>query len=276
MVKNNQNLSSIKACSKVQRRTAAKPQPFCEPIKAEYPTEHPNPTVTKKHSETQCHQTTTEPNSSNLTYSLSIENPALGKIKRFNLLSKSPTASKARITLQKSGTFILKFRSPEDAAAFKAELSQSNMFGEGGHKLASVAEKASVLVLKGIPHWISTEDLNLHLRESLESEFKFERFSRNGTDMPVGRLTLDSRAEANTLIRFGITAGFSHIRCEWHKPSATRCFRCNQFGHTSYRCSEKLRCLLCGKEHRHQNLDNQNNFAHWINSKKTLINYQNN
>ncbi|XP_029657802.1 uncharacterized protein LOC115232066 [Octopus sinensis] len=184
-----------------------------------------------------------------LVLSLQIKNYAIGRIKSFNILTKSETAQKARITARKSGDFTLEFSNSSDRDSFVNDFEYNKPFGQDGHYISACSLQPSTVVLKGIPSWVSEEDLDLYLKEILNPGFTFQRFYKNGRSIPVGKLSLNSRAEATSLVRMGIEVGFQKIRCEWFKNPATRCFRCQQFGHIANFCKEVERCLFCGGDH---------------------------
>jgi len=48
-----------------------------------------------------------------------------------------------------------------------------------------------------------------------------------------------------------VKVGYLFFRVKQYVPRLLRCFKCNRYGHVAGHCRGKLRCSICGGEHKY-------------------------
>lgn len=113
-------------------------------------------------------------------------------------------------------------------------------------------------ILKNVPLEYTDDEL-LKLIESecdqIGENIKYcKRIISAETGRPTSliRLICKDKDTAEVLLKEGLKIGSLVFRCErpLPRPTPIRCYKCQEFNHTSYQCQNTQKCAKCGEEHR--------------------------
>ena len=117
------------------------------------------------------------------------------------------------------------------------------------------------LIIKNVNPSISTEQLHLSLRQTIDSKFQLRRFYFSSTYKPSPVICLTCEVSTcNNLLSKGIELLRSYLNCENYIKPLLRCFNCQKFSHISTNCFNKDCCEYCRKNHPFQQPCSQQSF----------------
>ena len=106
------------------------------------------------------------------------------------------------------------------------------------------------LFIKNKNPFISTEQMHLSLRQTIDPKFHLQRSSSSKTykSLPVICVTCEFSIH-NNLRNKGMELHGSTFNCDTHIKPVVCCFNCQKFGHISTNYFNKHCCKYCGKDH---------------------------
>ena len=117
---------------------------------------------------------------------------------------------------------------------------------------------SKTLVVKGVPTEVSEKDFKEFLDLNKIIYTKAERLTskKDGRFLLLFKLEINDEAEVEALISQYLTCHITSIICkvdEFRSPiSVHQSWNCQNFGHSAKTCKSKIKCLICGKNHRHK------------------------
>ena len=181
-------------------------------------------------------------------------------IKReINKISSEKINIKHTYTLPRRGV-AFHFKAQEDVNKFEKEV--DNIYPGSTCCKPKSQGHYKKLIIKNINPFISTEQLHLSLRQTIDSKFYLRRFysCRTYKPLPVTCVTCEVSI-CNNLLNKGIDLLGSHFDCENYIKPVVRCFNCQKFGHISTNCFNKHCCEYCGKNHPFQQPCSQESYC---------------
>ena len=127
--------------------------------------------------------------------------------------------------------------------AVKCYQPNSNVFHHG--VISPVAPNASLLE---IISYISVNDPKCEI----VNVQRLKRIGATWEDSATLKITFKGADKADS-----VTIGKSFYRVRPYVSEPTQCYNCQRLGHTSHSFREKTRCLVCGKEHRKEFVQQQ-------------------
>ena len=163
-----------------------------------------------------------------------------------------------KIVETNKGNVSLEFPTVDDQRRVENILRESK---SPGTNIRSSTVKQVAVALRGIPSYLSVEDVKAHLVEgNPDHPFRFDltegwtlklfqpsdkrsRYQLGKIIAPVDR--------ARTLIdsRWKVYVALTALKVEIWKPNHTRCSKCLRSGHMAAQCSDVTTCVICGGDH---------------------------
>lgn len=139
----------------------------------------------------------------------------------------------------------------EDFRSLKAKLE----IGEVEHHTYQLrSEKELRVVIKGIPTSYKEEEILKELKSQEVAAIAVKRMTSKGKEIDMVMVKAEKTPEGKRIFNVEKVLDMRvKVEAKRKSGSAVQCFRCQEFGHVSYRCSKKTRCYKCGEEHEGKN-----------------------
>ena len=165
--------------------------------------------------------------------------------RQISKISSKKINIKHTYTLPRGGV-AFHFKAQEDVNKFEKEV--DNIYPGSTCSKPKSQGQYKKLIIKNINPFISTEQLHLSLRQTIDKP------------LPVICVACEVSI-CNNLLNKGIDLLGSHFDCENYIKPVVRCFNCQKFGHISMNYFNKHCCEYCGKNHPFQQPCSQESFC---------------
>ena len=148
-----------------------------------------------------------------------------------------------------SGFIQYQFRTTEDAEHVYDNWKSCNYGGDT--KAVRPQKQVSIGIARDVPIDYSEDDLKEEILESY-AVTEVKRLKRNDKSLPVIKIFFDSADTLQEAMKMGIKLKEGLLLAvEESSPRGgrvIRCYQCQKFGHVQARCTNKIKCVKCGKE----------------------------
>ena len=165
-----------------------------------------------------------------------------------------------KIVKTNRGNISLEFPTLEDQKKVEHILSEAGNKPDGANLRSSTVKQIGV-ALRGIPSYLTEEEVKAHLKEwNLDHPFGFDnpegwslrliKAADKRSHYQVGKI-IAPLARAKTLLdnNWKVYVALTALKVEIWKPNHTRCAKCLRAGHTAKSCPHGTVCVICGGDH---------------------------
>lgn len=137
--------------------------------------------------------------------------------------------------------------SPDDFRKLRDIMEESGLHF---HLFQLKEEKELKIVVRGVPQDVEVEEIKEDLRSRGFSFSEVVRMRRGKSTFPMLMISAPKTEEGRRCFDIAHIMQLRVTTEPKRKPtSAAQCYKCQQYGHVSYRCFGEIRCAFCSENH---------------------------